>query len=80
MFKNKKTSMEKYLIRRFIFLFMLSLLSYISIKEILLFNGNSFLGWEESSSKFNIRGKAIVGGSLEHAYKKNSYLCTKSKY
>ena len=76
---------EKYKIKKIpsksaVFIHILFLFSCISAKEEHLFNGNSFSGWEESTTRFSIRENSIVGGSLEKAYEKSSYLCTESIY
>lgn len=42
----------------------------------LLFNGASFYGWEGNTDIWQIRDKAIVGGSLQNSISKNEFLCT----
>jgi len=46
----------------------------------LLFDGETFDGWEGNLEVFRIEGKAIVGGSLEKAVAHNDFLCTEQEY
>ena len=49
-------------------------------KEITLFDGKTFQGWEGNLKIFRIEKKAIVGGSLKEKIAHNEFLCTKKTY
>lgn len=46
----------------------------------LLFDGESFAGWEGNLEIFRIESNAIIGGSLEKAVAHNDFLCTERQY
>lgn len=46
----------------------------------LLFDGESFEGWEGNLEVFRIESNAIVGGSLEAPVEHNDFLCTEQEY
>ena len=50
------------------------------VKQIRLFDGLSFDGWEGVNKYFKIRHGAIVGGSLDTLVDKSYYLCTQKRY
>ena len=49
-------------------------------KDIQLFDGQTFTGWEGSDSAFRIENGAIIGGSLEKGLEESCYLCTTEEY
>ena len=49
-------------------------------KEIALFDGKTFQGWEGNLKIFRIEKKAIVGGTLNEKIAHNEFLCTKKIY
>ena len=49
-------------------------------KEIALFDGKTFQGWEGNLKIFRIEKKAIVGGTLKEKIDHNEFLCTKKTY
>lgn len=49
-------------------------------KEIQLFDGQTFNGWEGSDKAFRIENGAIIGGSLEKGLEESYYLCTTEEY
>jgi len=50
-------------------------------KEVSLFDGNSFAGWEGDTSKsFRVESAAIVGGTLKAKIPRNEFLCTTRPY
>ena len=49
-------------------------------KEIALFDGKTFQGWEGNLKIFRIEKKAIVGGTLNEKIVHNEFLCTKKIY
>ena len=51
-----------------------------AVKEVVLFDGRSFEGWEGNLSMFRIEDGAIVGGSLKKPIPRNEFLCTKRQY
>ncbi len=46
----------------------------------LLFDGESFAGWQGNLDVFRIEDGAIVGGSLEKPVAHNEFLCTEQEY
>ena len=46
----------------------------------LLFDGETFDGWEGNLDVFRIESNAIVGGSLEAPVEHNDFLCTEQEY
>lgn len=46
----------------------------------ILFDGQSFSGWEGSTDFFRIEDEAIVAGSMEREIPKNQFLCTEKTY
>jgi hypothetical protein len=49
-------------------------------KDIQLFDGETFSGWEGSTRAFRIEDNAIVGGNLDNGLDSNFYLCTIEEY
>lgn len=50
-------------------------------EKLILFDGNSFAGWEGDTNKsFRIESGAIVGGSMERPVPRNEFLATKRSY
>lgn len=47
---------------------------------IVLFDGQSFKGWEGNKDFFRIENQAIVGGNPEEAIPKNQFLCTEASF
>ncbi len=47
---------------------------------VLLFDGNTFAGWEGSRDVFRIENGAIVGGTLTSNVPHNEFLCTRASY
>ena len=50
------------------------------VKEVALFDGRSFNGWEGNLDYFRIEDGAIVGGWLDRSVPQNEFLCTKKSY
>ncbi len=48
--------------------------------KIMLFDGESFSGWEGSKTVFRIENEAIVGGNLKNPMQDSYYLCTEQEY
>ncbi|MBO0859105.1 MAG: DUF1080 domain-containing protein [Chloracidobacterium sp.] len=46
----------------------------------LLFDGNSFRGWEGDLRVFRIEDGSVVGGTLKANIARNEFLCTKDEY
>ncbi|NAS12200.1 3-keto-disaccharide hydrolase [Poritiphilus flavus] len=73
------------MIKKFAYPILLLCLSMLFIScgksdKIMLFDGESFEGWEGSKTVFRIENEAIVGGSLKKPNDESYYLCTKQKY
>lgn len=49
-------------------------------KEISLFDGRTFAGWEGNREAFRIEDGAIVGGTLKAPIPRNEFLCTKESF
>lgn len=49
-------------------------------KELPIFDGQTFTGWEGSNSAFRIEDNSIIGGSLEKSLDNNFYLCTTEEF
>jgi hypothetical protein len=49
-------------------------------KDIQLFDGQTFTGWEGPDSAFRIENEAIIGGDLEKGLEESCYLCTTEEY
>lgn len=50
-------------------------------KQVSLFDGKTFAGWEGDTAKtFRIEGGAIVGGTLKEKIPQNEFLCTTKNY
>ncbi len=49
-------------------------------KDISLFDGKTFSGWEGNLSVFRIEDGAIVGGSVKEKVARNEFLCTTKEY
>ena len=62
------------------FIFCGILVSNGAEKEIALFDGKTFQGWEGNLKIFRIEKKAIVGGTLNDKIAHNEFLCTKKIY
>ena len=50
------------------------------VTPVVLFDGESFAGWEGNLDVFRIEDGAIVGGTLEKAVAHNDFLCTTREY
>lgn len=53
---------------------------YSSAEEIVLFDGESFSGWEGNLEVFRIQDGAIVGGNLKEGLPHNEFLCTTREF
>lgn len=62
------------------FCLLLGVSSCTPSKEIQLFDGESFSGWEGANSFFSIQEGAIVAGNLKKANLASHYLCTLKKF
>ena len=49
-------------------------------KNLRLFDGKSFQGWEGNLKLFRLEQGAIVGGTLKEPIARNEFLCTTSEY
>ncbi len=49
-------------------------------KQIRLFDGKSFKGWNGDQKIFRIENGAIVGGSMQEKLTQNEFLCTDKEY
>jgi hypothetical protein len=49
-------------------------------RQVKLFDGKSFKGWEGNLQLFRIGGGAIIGGTLSAPIERNEFLCTTSEY
>ena len=54
--------------------------SVIAAKQIRLFDGKSFKGWNGDQKIFRIENGAIVGGSMQEKLAQNEFLCTEKEY
>ena len=54
--------------------------SIAAAKQIRLFDGKSFKGWNGDLNIFRIENGAIVGGSLQEKISQNEFLCTDKEY
>lgn len=68
----------------FLFFYLVSTL-YLSVnkysKEVSLFNGKSFSGWEgDTLNTWRIEDNMIIGGSMLHYVPENNFLCTSRSY
>jgi hypothetical protein len=70
--------------KHFIVLALLALFSSVAFshgKEIPLFDGRTFKGWEGDTNKsFRIEGGAIIGGTLKARIPRNEFLCTERPF
>lgn len=68
----------------FLFFYLVSTL-YLSVnkysKEVSLFNGKSFTGWEgDTLNTWRIEDNMIIGGSMLYYVPENNFLCTNRSY
>ncbi|MCF2445041.1 DUF1080 domain-containing protein [Dyadobacter sp. CY345] len=64
-----------------ILLLLFTCVSMLLKKEVVLFNGKNFHGWEGDTVKtWRVENGAIVGGSLTETVDHNYFLCTQKSY
>ena len=54
--------------------------SVAAVKQIRLFDGKSFKGWNGDQKIFRIENGAIVAGSMQEKISQNEFLCTDKEY
>jgi len=53
---------------------------FAQVKEVPIFDGKTFIGWEGNLDMFRIEDGAIVAGTLKKAIPRNEFLCTTKEY